>query len=372
MTRRAHSAQVVLAVILTAVATSCSSSSPRATTATTVTTAGNPGQTTPATRVPPDRFGIAAGVAVAKADQATMNRELDGEKAVGATWLRTTIKWNVVQPDNHTSFDWTDADRLIDAARQRGLQLDIIVNGTPNWALPSDARDDPAHPPANLSDYADFLRAAVTRYKDRVHYWELGNEPNHVTGWSPTPDPARYAELLRTTYPVIKTADPNAAVLIGGIGGEQNSANRIPGDLFLQALYQNGAKGFFDIVSYHPYTYPSLASQGGRSWQRMLNARRIMEQNGDASKQIWATEYGAPTNGPRPRSVVSEAKQAAMVSDAYTLFASYPWSGPMFWFTFHDKGTDTSDQQNFFGLVNADFTPKPAYHAYKLAATGQA
>lgn len=312
--------------------------------------------------VPADRLGIAAGVIVARADEAEMNRDLDGYKALGARWLRTAVKWSDVQPASPAQFDWTDADRLVDGAVQRGLQLLLIVNGTPKWARPSDAPENADVAPARPSDYADFLRAAVMRYKERgVRHWELGNEPNH----QPSPDAAEYAQLLRAAYPAIKAADPTAVVLTGGLGGTQDKADRIAGDTFLQQLYDHGAKGYFDAVSYHPYTYPGLASERARGWSRMLNARRIMERNGDGEKKIWATEFGAPTSGPRRRVVVSEERQAEMVRDAYATFVGYAWSGPLFWFTYRDKGTEADSQKNFFGLVRRDYSPKPAFDAYR-------
>ena len=55
------------------------------------------------------------------------------------------------------------------------------------------------------------------------------------------PDPAAYAALLKASYPVIKAAEPNATVLVGGLTG-----NDYP---YLEALYQDGAKGYLNAVA---------------------------------------------------------------------------------------------------------------------------
>jgi hypothetical protein len=94
----------------------------------------------------------------------------------------------------------------------------------------------------------------------------------------------------------------------------------------------------------------------------MLNARRTMVANGDASKQIWVTEYGAPTSGPNS---VGQGEQSAIMYDAYRLWSGYSWAGPLCWFDYRDKGTDTSDHGNFFGLYAKNGQPKQALAQYQ-------
>jgi hypothetical protein len=178
------------------------------------------------------------------------------------------------------------------------------------------------------------------------------------------PDAAVYAQVLRFSYPLIKAADPKALVLTGGLGGNKDTNGNIPGDVFLADLYRAGAKPYFDAVSYHPYTYPLLPSKdaGERGWSRMLAARQTMVDNGAAEKQIWVTEFGAPTGGANG---VSQEQQAAIMQDAYRLWAGYSWGGPLCWFSYRDKGTDTSDQGNFFGLYTNDGRPKLALEEFE-------
>ena len=316
------------------------------------------------------RYGIASGAALYGAPDDVFNADLDAIAGLGARWVRTSMRWSNVEGKEKGVFNWRVADRLVDGATARGLSLVVTIVGTPTWAQPSGV-NDASYPPVNLADYADFASAAAARYRGRVHVWELGNEPNHATGWMPKPDAARYVELMKVTYPAIKASDPAAVVLTGGLGGTKSDATHIPGDKFVTLLYSYGGRPYFDAISYHPYTYPE--SPPARSWSRMLAARKTMEKNGDAHKKIWATEYGAPTNGPRPKVVVTEKRQAELVHEAYQLFASYSWSGPMMWFQHRDKGTDPTLQDNWFGLLRFDRTEKPsaaAYRARVVAAGG--
>jgi hypothetical protein len=57
-----------------------------------------------------------------------------------------------------------------------------------------------------------------------------------------------------------------------------------------------------------------------------------------------------------------------MIRKAYELWQGYGWAGPLFAYEGRDHGTDRSTRENFFGLVRHDFSPKPAYDAYRSAA----
>ena len=148
----------------------------------------------------------------------------------------------------------------------------------------------------------------------------------------------------------------------------------------------NGARGFFDGVSYHPYSTPWLPcdpstpvctfdpSTSGKDvygmrngWDRMLNARNIMVANGDSAKQIWITEFGAPTNGPGG---VSEQDQAAILTNGFNLWQTYTWGGAMCWFSYRDKGNDPSTHKDWFGLVDNTGAKKPSNDAFVALARG--
>jgi hypothetical protein len=100
--------------------------------------------------------------------------------------------------------------------------------------------------------------------------------------------------------------------------------------------------------------------------------RDVMTANGDQAKKIWGTEYGPPTSG-TPGSV-SEAMQAKWVTDAYTLWSSYSWAGPLFWYSDRDERAPgaSGDAWNYYGLLREDFSPKPAWNAYRAAVSAAA
>ena len=133
---------------------------------------------------------------------------------------------------------------------------------------------------------------------------------------------------------------------------------------FLTRLYANGARDSFDAVGYHPYSFPARPSHPAPSdgWSQMAatgpSLRSVMIANGDTAKQIWMTEFGAPTGG---QNAVTEDAQAAIIRDAVTLAPTYAWAGPLFIYSYQDLGTSRSTNENFFGVLRFDGSPKASY-----------
>jgi Cellulase (glycosyl hydrolase family 5) len=325
--------------------------------------APGPVDTTPIPGLSADAFGISTGVQLFNENLGQIDQDIAGIAALGTHWMRTAVRWDLVERTSPNSDDWTKVDRIVDDAQQHKLSLILNITGTPVWARRPGAGN--VEFPPDLHTYATFMGKIAARYKGRVAAYELGNEPNHVKSFR-HPDPTVYEKVLQFSYPLIKAADPSAKVLTGGLGGS-NGRGVVAGDAFLAGLYAAGAKPYFDGVSYHPYTYPLLPSNdsGERGWSRMLTARQTMVANGDADKKIWITEYGAPTSGPNS---VSQDQQAAIMYDAYRLWATYSWAGPLCWFDYRDKGTNTGEHANFFGLYAKDGQPKVALKQYETLA----
>jgi polysaccharide biosynthesis protein PslG len=313
------------------------------------------------------KMGMATGVQLWNDDPAEMDKEIPAIAATGAKWLRTSLLWKDVEPSSANQDDFSRSDRIVADSQKAGISVIFILSGAPDWAGAQESGEFSTDPRL----YADFAAKLATRYRGKVRVYELGNEPNG-TNYVPSPDPATYTKILQAAYPAIKAADPDAFVLTAGLAGGRNRKGNIAGDTFLSELYQDGAKGFFDAISFHPYTYPQLpteeATRGGRSWSMMLRVRQLMVDNGDAGKQIWVTEFGAPTQGPNS---VSEDEQASLLKDGFDLWKTYSWGGVFCWFDYQDKGgTDTSTHKGFFGLVDNSGSHKPSYDAYVEVARG--
>ena len=82
-------------------------------------------------------------------------------------------------------------------------------------------------------------------------------------------------------------------------------------------MYDNGAKGYFDAISYHPYHLDIPFSQSGIPLRGALRyyreIRALMDLNGDEELKACISEYGIPTTN--IGRVVDEAYQAEFIED---------------------------------------------------------
>jgi hypothetical protein len=65
---------------------------------------------------------------------------------------------------------------------------------------------------------------------------------------------------------------------------------------------------------------------------------------------------------------VSETAQAQYVTDSYAALRNWSWAGPAFFYSFHDNGTDKTNIEQNFGVLRYDWSSKPAFGAFQLAA----
>jgi hypothetical protein len=302
-------------------------------------------------------------------DAATLSRDLNMDSGAGARWLRVDINWAQIQAQGPSSYDWSAIDAVVNGARSRGMSVLGTILYTPSWAgaSPTTAPDP--------SMYATFAATAARHYEALgVNAFEIWNEANISASWQ-SPSPAAYTRVLKAAYPAIKAVDPSATVVTAGTSPAPTDGTSYSPVDFLSGIYASGGQGFFDAVGAHPYCNPDFPgdTDSWSAWYQMYGTstsmRSVMAAHGDSAKKIWATEYGAPTAGPADSGAVSEAVQAAMVLRAYQLWSTYSWGGPLFLYQGRDLGTSTDTIQNHYGFINEDFSPKPAYGAYQLAAS---
>ncbi len=356
------------------------------TTTTTATSASKPAK--PATSTPPVTpavtlnytFGISVGNTFAYLSDAKLNAYLDDLASLGVGWLRFDISWNDVQYNNSTTYDWAPIDRVVAQANARHIKLLPILLYTPTWARLSSCSHDEYCAPADPAQFAQFAGEAAKRYAPQgVHQWEIWNEPNMGAWWGSKGNVKGYSDLLKVTSVAIRSQDTQAFIITGGTGPAATDGTDVAPLDFISGLYQNGAKSSFDAIGHHPYTYPVPATfkEDWNAWMQMAltttSIRSIMAVNGDSAKQIWSTEYGAPTGGSKTSATmsnygtvtnadhVSEDLQAYILSEAVKTRATQSWAGPLFWYSYIDLGTKKTTNENFFGLRRFDGSKKPSY-----------
>ena len=314
------------------------------------------------------RAGFSPGGGLGNLSQADLDREFDAMAATGAEWVRVDFSWPTLEPTKG-SFAWSSIDRVVNAAQSRGMSVLALPTYTPAWARAA-GTDSSKYPPLDPADYANFVRAATTRFAPKgVKHWEIWNEPNTYHFWKPAPDVGAYTTLLTKAAAAIRSVDATATVITGGLSPATDSADgsKIAPTTFVERMYKAGAKGHFDALAIHPYSYPALpmdpTTSSWNTFYRLPLIHDAMVAQGDGEKKIWLTEYGAPT-GTDPTAVTEDA-QGTYAEEAYKAVEAWSWAGPLFWYAARDAGTDLANREHNFGLLHRDFSPKPAYDVFK-------
>ncbi|MBR4975854.1 MAG: beta-galactosidase, partial [Thermoguttaceae bacterium] len=222
-------------------------------------------------------YGVCAHVGGGEEhDQAPKNLEL--MKAAGIVWVRADFSWSGVE---RRQGEWTfdHLDRIVDETNRVGLQILPILDYDVPWATPAFK---------HLDAWLEYVRRTVERYRDRIRYWEVWNEPNLEGFWKSKPSGADYATLLRETYKTIKAIDPELVVLYGGLAG-------VPIDYF-EASLDAGAGEFFDVINIHPYRGGLTTEQTIRRFEREIaQFSDALKKRNIAPKPTWITEMGWAT-----------------------------------------------------------------------------
>jgi hypothetical protein len=306
-------------------------------------------------------------------------RELQLLQEAGADSVRIDIGWASLESDGKGQYnDWyvKRADEFFKRARARGLKVIVTLSDSPCWA--SSAPDKGSctgswwdrgvqkWAPANPADYADAAAWVAARWQADLAALEIGNEPND-TAYFKAADPVReYAAMVKASYAPIKAAAPNVPVVVGSVSHSDRN--------WLERMYDQGIAGSYDGISIHPYNewrnpndpwqpqYKAYSFLSGVKW-----IRELMVAKGDADKGLWLTEFGFTTCGTADKVCVNASQQAEYTKESFRIAAGWSYVRAAIVYNLRNIDDTPNNRLSQFGLVNRDFTPKPAYAAFKEA-----
>jgi hypothetical protein len=182
--------------------------------------------------------------------------------ATGAKWIRYAgkngIVWDIIEPQKGT-FDWAYYDQLYLETVKNNIKMFVTILSANRWDRYIDPRQT-EQMPKDIEAYKNFLRKAVERYDGDgiddapgspvVDVWQISNEPDIF--WNDTAED--YAKLLKESYKVIKQANPQAKVAIGGAGSPFEKFY-LPLFKELDRIKDNPQDRYFDIFDFHWYPF---------------------------------------------------------------------------------------------------------------------
>jgi hypothetical protein len=299
------------------------------------------------------RFGVATHIATRFGLSGRQQRPMDVAAGTGAGWIREEIRWDAIEHPLG-QYDWSLVDEMLRESQSRNLHV-LGLLGYDNAAQTAGVVD---YGIPNIGLWKNFVAHTVARYKGQVHAWEVWNEPDVPYFWKGSV--ADYVNLLRETYTTIKSIDPTATVMNGG-------CSNLTLAWFNDFLARGGAQ-YADVLAFHPYASRSVIDGGNYRGIDLAHLKEIQQRTG---KPWWFTEIGwsSASGGPDyGGGVGSERAQASYMVRQYAISLDYDGLDVrhIFWYDFHDDGTDPHSAEQNFGLIRNDWvTTKLSYTAYQ-------
>ena len=303
-------------------------------------------------------------------------QQLEQMVTAHTTWVRQVFPWDEIEPEQG-QYQWEAWDHIVETvAKYPLLHLLAVITDTPSWARTASAQDDRTSPPADPADFAKFANLFASRYGESIDYYQVWDEPNLIASWGGLePRPADYAALLQETYGAIHSADGEATVILGALAPTTETGPKNISDiLFLSDLYALGAQNHFDALGAKPYGFDQSpedrkVSPDTLNFSRIIALREEMVRNGDATKAIWAMNWGwnsLPENWTGRPSIWGQVTSVQQVD--YTLAAldraerEWPWLAGMIlqqW----QPAAPADDPLWGFALINQQNKPTTLYEA---------
>jgi|GEM_PF-5509532 hypothetical protein len=269
----------------------------------------------------------------------------------GVTHITLGFNWDNIEKERG-KYDWTNWDYAVELAAKFGIEVQGCIVGCPEWALPTSG--DLGWLPVALNmpreecipDFERFVTELGRRYAGKVKMFEFWNEPNgyNMAPVVPQGDPryrdkiAHYTRFLMICYKALKRGNPEAILAHGGM-----DSSGVTG-VWLEGVYENGGKGFFDAVAIHPYKNdPPYVDE-----EYIRRIREIMKRHGDEDLPIWINEWG-----------VYNPTEEVIKTAIDTVKDKHPYVTILTYHTFVDFSGGP------WGLVTEHLVPKSGYLAFK-------
>ncbi len=299
--------------------------------------------------------------------------------AAGVKWERLVVWWSSFQPNGPQ--DWKPeawiAQEQLEAQKSRGIELVGVVLHTPTWvardlSVPQNSApknlDLPFDHPDNY--WGQFAARLATEYAGTIDTWILWNEPDMyndeiVMNWTGTVE--QFARMQMVGYQAIKKANPKAKVLLTGTTYWWDLNHR---PFYLDSLLTELKKApgaaannnFFDAVSVHQYSNPL------NNYTVPMTYRRILQQHG-VDKPLWVVESNVVPHDDPIAPLPRDSWRASLEEQANYMIQSVALAraADVERFSVYKMFDDDNENGQYFGLIRADGSPRPAYVAYQTA-----
>ncbi len=284
-----------------------------------------------------------------------LDRNLDRIKQAGIASIRDEVPWGAVEREKGKLVMPEQFDTYVRGTAASGVNVLLILDYANRFY---DDGDRPRSPEA-IEGFCRYAQFVVRHFGKHVRLYEIWNEwdisigmpQKYRTGGSAED----YVKLLKAVYPRIKAADPGVIVMAGACtsGGVKKG--------WLEGIVKLGALDSSDAISIHSYNYSDKFPQRGpeacSAW--MTGVQEMLRKYKGSDVPFYVTEMGWPTHVGKNGTDLELS--GSYLARLYLLARRSPSFKGIWWYDFQDDGWKAEYNEDNFGLVRPDLTPKPSY-----------
>ncbi|MBN1893712.1 cellulase family glycosylhydrolase [bacterium] len=232
-----------------------------------------------------------------------IRKDFEFLKKSGISLLRISFGWDAIEEkkDRYNWLFWDDFVKM--AVDEYRITLIPYVCYVPRWNSTgaSDTTYFWNYPPVDYDEFGQFMKDLVTRYRDRIHSWELWNEPDIWVYWQGTAE--AFSRLVKAGSRAVREADPGALIVLGGLAYKP--------EFLLELFRDHGVSPLVDVVNIHNYYETWHRYPVEKLSDHIQEIHEIVSQYGNG-QSIWMAEVGYSTY-----------RQGGWVSDSYQPYFDY-------------------------------------------------
>lgn len=305
--------------------------------------------TAPATPAAVTKLNASLGVEITHADATATGLNL--VQTLGFARVRTEMFWADVETAAGV-YDFSWYDQLVASLKTRGVSTHFILcYGNPLYT--GNGWFSPPLTSGAIAAFGNFAQAAAAHYAGQGVRFEVWNEPDIAGFWNP-PDPAMYSALSRVAIARVHLGDPSALVVTGGLAGIDLA--------FLDAILADGGATGANGIGLHPYR---LENPEGLASDLLGFRGHIAAGSAGAPPPVWSTEAGYSSAWYGDGSLAANRITQAKFSVRQILTGLALGLPSQNFFALRDAGTDMGNTEDCFGVVDANYEPKPLTAAVK-------
>jgi hypothetical protein len=302
---------------------------------------------------------------------------------LGFKWLRVNyfdevLNWHYVEHEKGNYDIDKVADQMITDSTKHGMNV-VMTLGYGNWLYATPPKnnfasgvwvipqDPPPAPttPEYLEAYKNYVRFMVRHFRDRVHYFEIWNEPNDTYAWPQGPNPAQFAQLVKAAAAVIRTEAPTAKIILGSASGSPSQFESQPENQH-RWLYDNMDQGIgplVDVIAWHPFYNVDPDSDYFRRYPSLVREFQAYAQSRGFKGTYMATEinWGSWPGEMRKAKVLLRAFLTNL-GLGVTPFVNNAFDGSIYWNMSLLRNTFSQQPYNVV-------MPEPSFYALRTLST---